>query len=137
MTFLRIFSILTLLFAASALHAVNQDTESKTIQDGVYTQAQAARGSKLWQNICGECHVDDEFVGEAYMGSWSNVPVAELFDLITVTMPEDNPGSLLDAEYAAVIAYVLSLNGLPPGEDELPAAYEALQEILIQGPYVQ
>jgi hypothetical protein len=81
--------------------------------------------------------VDDEFVGEAYMGSWTNVPISELFDLITVTMPEDNPGSLLDEEYAAVIAYVLSLNELPAGEEELPAVYEALQQIVIQGPYSQ
>ena len=71
------------------------------------------------------------------MGSWTNVPISELFDLITVTMPEDNPGSLLDEEYAAVIAYVLSLNELPAGEEELPAVYEALQQIVIQGPYSQ
>ena len=137
MTFLRALSVMILLFTASAIHAIDQVADSKTIHDGVYTEAQAARGARFWENICSECHVDDEFVGEAYMGSWTNVPISELFDLITVTMPEDNPGSLLDEEYAAVIAYVLSLNELPAGEEELPAVYEALQQIVIQGPYSQ
>ena len=135
MTFFRMLGLLTVIFAATALGAVGQEGESKTIQDGVYTEAQAGQGGKLWQNICGECHQADEFVGDSYMASWTNVPVAELFDLISVTMPEDNPGSLRDGEYAAVIAYVLSLNGLPAGEEALPEGYEALQSILIQGPY--
>jgi hypothetical protein len=135
MTFLRTLSVLTLLLAASALHAIGQEGDSKTIHDGVFTEAQAEQGSKLWEGICGECHMDEEFVGENYMSSWTNVPVAELFDLISVTMPEDNPGSLADAEYAAVIAHMLDLNGLPAGEEELPAVYEDLQKILIQGPF--
>ncbi len=135
MTFLRTLSVVTLLCAASALHVVAQDGESRSIHDGVYTEAQAEQGAELWQNICGECHQIDEFQGPAYMSSWTNVPVADLFDLISVTMPEDNPGSLRDAEYVAVIAYLLSMNGVAAGEDTLPDTYEALSKIVIQEPY--
>ncbi len=135
MTFLRTFSVVTLLCAASALHVIAQDSESRSIHDGVYTEAQAEQGAKLWQNICGECHQIDEFQGPAYMSSWTNVPVAELFDLISVTMPEDNPGSLRDGEYVAVIAYLFSMNGVAAGEDTLPDNYEALSTIVIQEPY--
>jgi hypothetical protein len=41
-------------------------------------------------------------------------------------MPRDDPGSLTAEEYAAVVAYMLRLNGRPPGERELPADAEAL-----------
>ena len=135
MTLLRTLSVVTLLCAASALHLIAQDGESRSIHDGVYTEAQAEQGAELWQNICGECHQIDEFQGPAYMSSWTNVPVAELFDLISVTMPEDNPGSLRDAEYVAVIAYLLSMNGVEAGEDTLPDTYEALSGIVFQEPY--
>ena len=135
MIFLRIIAVVALLCVASAMHLVAQDSESRSIHDGVYTEAQAEQGAKLWQGVCGECHQIDEFQGSAYMASWTNVPVAELFDLISVTMPEDNPGSLRDGEYVAVIAYLLNMNGVAAGEDTLPDNYEGLSTIIFQEPY--
>ena len=35
------------------------------------------------------------------------------------TMPADNPGSLMLEEYTDVIAYILSENGFPTGDNEL------------------
>jgi hypothetical protein len=35
-------------------------------------------------------------------------------------MPQDDPGSLTPAQYADVVAYILQINGVTPGDRELP-----------------
>jgi hypothetical protein len=47
-------------------------------------------------------------------------------------MPKNNPGSLTNEEYAAVTAYILMLNGLPSGDEELPSDTEAARRIRIE-----
>ena len=47
-------------------------------------------------------------------------PVGNLFQQISTTMPYDEPGSLGEEEYAAIVAYMLDLNGRTPGNSELP-----------------
>ena len=54
-----------------------------------------------------------------------------------MTMPEDNPGSLRSAEYAAIIAYFFELNGIPAGDTEMDSDISALENIVIEGPYVE
>ncbi len=44
-------------------------------------------------------------------------------------MPPDDPGGLDPEYYADVLAYVLSLNGYPPGEADLPADPRVLREV--------
>jgi hypothetical protein len=55
--------------------------------------------------------------------------VASFFELLRTTMPNDDPGRLTADEYAAVIAYLLQLNGYPPGDRSLPAGGAALERI--------
>ena len=55
--------------------------------------------------------------------------MGELFDFTVGNMPEDAPGSLSAQRYADVLAYVLKLNNLPPGERELPTELAPLQAI--------
>jgi len=57
-----------------------------------------------------------------------------MFDVISDTMPEDNPGSLKPQEYADVIAYLLKLNNFPAGQDELPPTKETLSAIRMEKP---
>jgi hypothetical protein len=47
-------------------------------------------------------------------------------------MPENNPGSLTDAEYVDVIAYMLAVSGMPPGVAELQADPRSLARIVIR-----
>jgi hypothetical protein len=47
-------------------------------------------------------------------------------------MPEDNPGSLTDEEYVDVIAYMLSVSGMPSGDAELPPDSQGLAQIVIR-----
>ncbi len=46
-------------------------------------------------------------------------------------MPEDDPGSLRPEEYAAAIAYILQLNGIPSGSATLPSQRADLNQIII------
>jgi hypothetical protein len=47
-------------------------------------------------------------------------------------MPEDNPGSLADQDYADIIAYMLSVSRIPAGDDELQPDSQSLAGIVIQ-----
>ena len=122
---------MALLSLGVALPAVAQTEERVTTLDGVYTEEQALRGAEVIESVCRECHDDEEFVG-AFIRSWAGASVAALFDDIYSLMPEDQPGSLPVQQYADVIAYILQLNGLPPGEVELGAARESLERVLIE-----
>ena len=47
-------------------------------------------------------------------------------------MPEDNPGSLTDEEYVDVIAYMLSVGGMPAGEADLRPDLGRLARVVIE-----
>jgi hypothetical protein len=49
-------------------------------------------------------------------------------------MPRGAPGSLSRPEYADVVAYLLALNGVPPGTTDLPATNAALAQIRVAPP---
>jgi hypothetical protein len=49
-------------------------------------------------------------------------------------MPEDDPGSLNPADYAAVLAYIFEAYGLPSGDTALPTDEETLEAITITRP---
>jgi hypothetical protein len=57
--------------------------------------------------------------GEAFTAVWAGRSVRELFDTAKTSMPPANPGSLSDATYANLIAYVLQMNGYAAGETPL------------------
>ena len=57
-----------------------------------------------------------------------------MFEVISDSMPEDDPGGMKLEEYADVIAYLLRLNGFPTGQTELPTSKEALSTILFEKP---
>lgn len=122
---------LALLSLGAALPAFAQTEERVTTLDGVYTEEQALRGAEVIEDVCRECHDDEEFVG-AFIRSWAGASVAALYDDIYSLMPEDQPGSLPPQQYADVIAYILQLNGLPPGAIELGAARESLERVVIE-----
>jgi len=58
--------------------------------------------------------------------------LATLFEYTRVTMPSDNPTSLTDEEFIDVIAYMLSVGGMPIGTNELEPDTQTLARILIQ-----
>ena len=55
-----------------------------------------------------------------------------MYNLIRTQMPENNPGSLRPREYAALIAYILELNGMPAGAEALSSRRSELQNIVFK-----
>lgn len=107
----------------------------RTVRDGVYSPAQAARGARLFESICMNCHEMSEFTGEgAYLADVEGEPVWDTFEYIWAEMPEDDPASLEPEEYAAVLAYIFESYGLPSGENALPSDRDALAGIAIAAP---
>jgi mono/diheme cytochrome c family protein len=108
--------------------------EKKSVKSGVYTAAQAERGLGLYRSKCASCHAPNRFTDEFFYTSFAGKPLWEMFDVISDSMPEDNPGSLKKEEYADVIAYLLKLNNFPTGETDLPIDKDALSAILMEKP---
>ena len=117
-----------------------------SVWDGVFTEAQAARGRAAYSGACGLCHgrrlngaPDDPDMRSTpplararFLREWEGRSLAVLLAYTRLTMPEDNPGSLTDEEYADVIAYMLSVGGMPSGDGELPTDSRSLAQIVIQ-----
>jgi mono/diheme cytochrome c family protein len=104
--------------AVSAVVAGAQ-APTKTTNDKVYSAAQAERGKKTFGEKCSGCHEPSRFSGDTFHEAWDDKPLKEIWDIASGTMPEDNPGSLKQQEYADILAYFLSLNEYPAGDAEL------------------
>ena len=95
----------------------NVFAQDKTVKDGVFTEAQVASGQIVYDSQCKTSH-NMQFYRDT-LRSWNNQPLLWLWESIMGTMPADNPGSLMLEEYTDVIAYILSENGFPTGDNEL------------------
>ena len=100
---------------------------------GAYTTAQAARGLRVVENHCSECHHDDlsggegpALVGSSFMVKWEMQSVERLFHKIRDTMPEAGSTAVTDAEKLDTVAYILQQNGFPAGATELADTTDAL-----------
>ena len=91
--------------------------QGKTVNDGVFTEAQVSAGQVVYDSNCKTCH-NMRFYRDT-LKSWTNQPLLYLWESIMGTMPADNPGSLMLDDYTHVIAYILSENGFPAGDTKL------------------
>jgi len=107
---------------------------ARSVKAGVYTAAQADRGQALYRSKCASCHAPNRFTDDLFYTSFAGKPLWEMFDVISDTMPEDNPGSMKPEEYVDVMAYLLKLNNFPTGNTELPVAKQALSAIVMEKP---
>lgn len=88
---------------------------------GLYTSAQATRGKDVYAGMCLSCHVGmGNHTGAKFRAQWNGHAVGELYGFIHDNMPQNDPASLPDADYAAVVAYLLQVNGMPAGATPLP-----------------
>jgi mono/diheme cytochrome c family protein len=117
-------------FAVAPAAAQKGDNAADTsVLVGAYTGAQATRGQTVFRATCGNCHSTSEFSGAPFQRKWAGQPILTFFDHVRTSMPLDNPGGLSRAEYAAVLAYILKLNGYPEGRADLPNEADALRRI--------
>jgi mono/diheme cytochrome c family protein len=120
---------------------------SAQAEKGVYTAAQQKRGATIYNRECSTCHGETlkggegapAIAGPPFWASYGGQTVADLFDRIRQTMPAppEQPGKLTPQEYADVVAHILSVNGLPAGDVELPADVEQLKRFRIPSSQMQ
>lgn len=119
-------------FALTLAPRILHGQEARSVNQGVYSEAQAARGQKAFSATCTACHDTARFTGPDFVNNWAGQPLHALFDTVSATMPEDNPGSLKPEEYTDIIAYFLKLNGYPAGADELKGEAAAMKAIKME-----
>ena len=110
-----------------------------TVWSGVYSAGQAKRGEASVNRSCAKCHNADltggqdgpSLVGPEVLAAWSTLTLADLFDRIKTTMPADAPQTLSAQETADILAYTLSLNKCPAGENELASDAASLRQIRV------
>ncbi len=107
----------------------------RSVKDGVYTTGQAERGYRTYRKACLKCHHPRQFAGPAYMDSWAGARVHDYLEVIRRTMPTENPGSLKREDYAAIVAFLLSINSVPAGETEMSSDPDQLKLLKLEGPF--
>jgi mono/diheme cytochrome c family protein len=116
-----------LLFLASAtasLVTAQTSTPRGIVWDGVYTEAQAARGMTAYGQSCSGCHAlaaegKAPLVGEPFWKSFAQKTVGDLIEFVSTYMPNGAPGSLSEPTYRDIVALILKSNGFPAGTTEL------------------
>lgn len=108
-----------------------------TVWDGSYTTDQAKRGQDLYLQQCGGCHganlegaeIGSSLTDDTFKSKWDGRSLGDLFEIIRVTMPQDQPGSLTRQQTADVVAFLLSREGFPAGQAEIAAGTGVLNTI--------
>ena len=93
----------------------------------LYTAAQATAGSLVYARECASCHgaMMEGVAGPALKGQMfrqlaatQSLTAQSLLEVVSQSMPQDNPGSLAPVQYNAVVAYILQQNGYNSGSVE-------------------
>ena len=128
--------------AVLILHStVHAQPPTKSIWEGIYTDAQATRGKALYASECSSCHGAELTGGEMapglaggeFISGWDGLTVGDLFERIRISMPQNSPGSLSGQQNADILAFVFSVNKFPTGASELPKEAGILKQIKFEG----
>jgi mono/diheme cytochrome c family protein len=120
-----------------AFYAAARAQPSRSVWDGVYTEAQAKRGAALFDEECASCHgaagvgggMAPALVGAAFAANYDGLTVDDLFERNRTTMPVDREGRLSRQQTADITAFLLECNKFPTGEKELPVLAAELKQI--------
>lgn len=86
-----------------------------------YTDSQAVRGREWFESVCMSCHPSAAMSSADFKIRWGGLLARDLYDIISNTMPQLEPGSLSRRTYVDIIAYLMQLNGIPAGSTPLTA----------------
>ena len=127
-----------IIFLVAAADATNAQA-ARTLQDGVFTDAQASRGQVLYAQRCAGCHGPDltggaqapPLDGLVFRFKWRQEPLSALFIKIRYTMPPGaaDSATLTGEQGADLVAHILKTNGLPSGKADFAAADAATSTI--------
>lgn len=120
------FGALAIGVAPRVLHG--QEAQKKSVNQPVYSEAQATRGQSVFDGTCSACHDPSRFIGPEFIDVWAGQPLSALYETVSTTMPEDNPGGMEQEQYVDVVTYLLKLNGYPAGPTDIkdPAEMKAI-----------
>jgi S-disulfanyl-L-cysteine oxidoreductase SoxD len=109
---------------------------ARTVRDGVYTDAQAARGQAIYQKQCVSCHgakleglQGPPLVADAFVSHWHTQPLSDLAGKIRNTMPAGATGTLTPQQSVDLVAFILKSGGFPAGKTDLAAEEATLGKI--------
>jgi mono/diheme cytochrome c family protein len=110
---------------------------TRTVRDGVYTDAQAARGQAIYQKQCASCHgakleglQGPPLVAEVFLSHWTPQPLSDLAGKIRNTMPAGASGTLTPQQSSDLVAFILKSGGFPAGKTDLAADEATLGTIM-------
>lgn len=123
-----------------------------------YSDSQALRGEAYFRGHCATCHSTSAgeptpadlamghrgaLLGNGYRrlpiatgaSRWERYPdVFALFNKISRSMPAHDPGALSLGTYLDLTAYVLKINGVPAGAEELVFSEHAMKSMMLNEP---
>ena len=122
-------AIVVLCAVAAALSLTGYAQEARTVDQGVYSAAQAGRGQALFRANCAVCHgaelkgaVGPMLTGDSFTTAWAGRPLSDLVDKIEKTMPPQAPGSTTRAVALEVAAFILQFGKFKEGQADLSGA---------------
>ena len=124
-------SALTFLIVTSISIDAQATQAPRTVQDGVFSEAQVTRGQALYAQRCAGCHGPalagaqaPALTGDAFTNKFRMEPLSALFIQIRYAMPPgaaDN-AQLTSEQAADLVAHILKSNGFPAGKTDFAAA---------------
>jgi mono/diheme cytochrome c family protein len=115
--------------AALARVPVRAQEPTRTVADGVYTDAQADRGAAAYDAACSNCHRADlggnsgpALKEQRFARVYADKDLKTLFTKVATTMPRQAPGSLTEDAYLDIVAHMLKENGFRAGGEPLSVA---------------
>jgi mono/diheme cytochrome c family protein len=137
-------TLTTVLMVAAAGSLLNAQAADKprTVWDGVYTDAQAARATATFSQSCSNCHTLSQdggnrpLTGDAFWKGFTQKTVSDLLTFVKTNMPNGvNAGSLPAPTYNDLVALILKSNGFPSGNTEVsPDSVAGVQIVPKEGP---
>ena len=128
----QVFGLLLFTMVSTLVHA----QATRTVRDGVYSNAQAARGATLYGQQCASCHGDKlegvqgpPLTTDVFLGRWQAQPLSDLANKIRNTMPAGNPGTLTPQQSTDLVAHTLKTGSFPSGASELASDDAELSRI--------
>jgi mono/diheme cytochrome c family protein len=99
---------------------------------GIYTDAQATRGRYVYTGTCRSCHSPTSHTGATFAQWWRGKQLSDLFTFIGEKMPKNDPGTLAPEDVADVVAYLLKMNAMPVGKNEIYPDVDSLKQFRIE-----
>jgi len=131
--------VLVTAILVGSLHAgQNPAAPATSPRPALFTDAQAKSGEQTYTRACASCHgrtltggAAPPLAGPAFARSWRDprITLDDLFFVMRTTMPPRQSNALTADERVDVFAYILSMNGYPPGATRLTMAAPQLREL--------